>query len=65
MEVKPANKPVAPPAPAPKRPVESQQAQERQSKSQESARPKVDQPAPKPVINTQGQVTGRHLNVSA
>ena len=65
MEVKSANKPVTPPALAPKRPAESQQAQERQSKSQESGSPKMDQPAPKPVINTQGQVTGRHLNVSA
>jgi hypothetical protein len=27
--------------------------------------PKTQEPKPKPMINSQGQMTGRHLNVSA
>lgn len=65
MDVKPANKPVTPPSLTPKRAAEPQNAQARQSKLQENTPPKVDNSARKPVINTQGHVTGRHLNVSA
>jgi len=65
MDVSSVNKPAVQPARAPKRIVEAHQTPVRESKPHESETRKVAQAAPKPVVNTQGQVTGRHLNVTA
>jgi len=65
MDVSSVNKTAVQHAPAPKRAAESQQAPVRDNKPQENETRKVTQTATKPVVNTQGQVTGRHLNVTA
>ncbi len=67
MDVNSVNKPVVQAAPAPKRPAQSQQnppVREKKPEANEEVR-KAEQPTAKPVINAQGHVTGRHLNVSA
>lgn len=65
MDVSSVNKPAVQNAAPPKRTAENQQPPERNSKPQENETRKVPQTAAKPVVNTQGQVTGRHLNVTA
>ena len=66
MDVKSVNKPAVQPAPPPKRASEARPSPERQNKPQESEAHKLAQAQQnKPVVNTQGQVTGRHLNVTA
>ena len=65
MDVSSVNKPVVKPTAAPKPLTESHQQPVRVAKHAENESPKVAQTAAKPVINTQGQVTGRHLNVTA
>ena len=64
MDVNPVNKPAVQNAAAPKRTAENKQP-ERDSKPRENESRKVPQTDAKPVVNTQGQVTGRHLNVTA
>jgi hypothetical protein len=65
MDVSSVNKPVVQTTSAPKRTSENNQPHARESKARESETHKVAQSAPKPVVNTQGHVTGRHLNVTA
>ncbi len=65
MEVKTVSKPAVNSAPAPKR-SEAQiqaKAQENRPKENESQRPVPIKP--NPVVNAQGQITGRNLNVTA
>lgn len=67
MDVKSVNKPAVQPAPATKRTAEARPAPVRENKPQENEAHKTTQaqtPA-KPVVNTQGQVTGRYLNATA
>lgn len=65
MDVKTVSKPTVQPAPAPKRSADQNSSVERQPKPQENEQ-RRDVPAkPNPVVNAQGQVTGRHLNVTA
>ena len=66
MEVNSVNKPAVQAAPPPKRTSETRPESERESKPRESeALKEVQQQPPKLVINAQGQVTGRTLNVTA
>lgn len=44
---------------------EAQRASARQAEQQAAETRKAQQPEPKPVVNTQGQTTGRLLNVTA
>jgi len=64
MDVKTVSKPAIPSAPAPIRASEQNQAaQENGPKKNEAQR--TNPVRPTTVVNTQGQVTGRHLNVTA
>ena len=63
MDVSSVSKPVVQPSPAPK-PVAPEQQKQGNEVSQKTAEP-VRAQEPKPVVNSQGQVTGRLLNVSA
>lgn len=65
MDVSSVNKPAVQNAVPPKRTAENRQPQERDSKPNENETRKVTHSEVKPVFNTQGQVTGRHLNVTA
>lgn len=65
MDVNSVSKPAVQATPAPKRTTESRPESEPQSKPRESQTRNEVQASPKPVINTQGQVTGRTLNVTA
>ncbi len=65
MDVSSVNKPAVQNTTPPKRAAESQRNPVRDSKPPENEARKVAQAAAKPVVNTQGQVTGRHLNVTA
>ncbi len=65
MDVKSVSKPAVQSTPPPKHTEEARKASVRDSKPPEQQPPKVAQTAPKPVVNTQGQETGRHLNVTA
>ena len=65
MDISSVKKPAVQNAAPPKRTAENRQPPERDSKPNESETRKVPQTAAKPVVNTQGQVTGRHLNVTA
>ena len=67
MDVNSVNKPAVQQALAPKRTKESRPAPVRENKPHENeAAHKTAQAQPiKPVVNTQGQVTGRRLNVTA
>lgn len=65
MDVNSVNKPAVQAAPAPKRTPESHPTQQRENKPHASEVRKVAEPPPKPVVNAQGHVTGRHLNVTA
>jgi hypothetical protein len=66
MDVNSVKRPsVQPTAPA-KRPDPQQQAQKNvEAQKAAEAAPKPQEPKPKPVINTQGQMTGQRLNVTA
>lgn len=65
MDVSSVSKPVVtPPAPA-KRIVAEPQSQENNKVANRPEPEKQREASPKPVTNTQGQVTGRLLNVSA
>ena len=65
MEVNSVNKPAVQAAPPPKRTEQTRPEPERENKPGETEARKEVQPPPKPVINAQGQVTGRTLNVTA
>ncbi len=65
MDVKTVSKPAVQPAPTPKRSVDQNSSVERQPKPQEKEQRQEAQAKPNPVVNAQGQVTGRHLNVTA
>ncbi|MDO8287404.1 MAG: hypothetical protein Q7T69_20550 [Rhodoferax sp.] len=65
MDVSSVNKPNVQHANAPKRVAENQKPPVRDSKPPENETRKAEQTAAKPVVNTQGQITGRHLNVTA
>ena len=55
------------PAQAPKRTLDTQQTQKNEAQPKTSEVKKAPEPEPKPapVVNTQGQTTGRLLNVTA
>ena len=66
MDVKSVNKPAVQPAPSPKRPVEAHPAPVRDNRPKENeAHKSASSQQSKPVVNTQGHLTGRHLNVTA
>ena len=65
MEVNSVNKPAVQAAPPPKRTSEARPDPQRENKPRESEARKEVQPPLRPVINAQGQVTGRNLNVTA
>ncbi len=65
MDISSVNKPAVQNVAPPKRAAENQQRPERDNKPNEDETRKALQTAAKPVVNTQGQVTGRHLNVTA
>jgi len=66
MSVSSVNKPAVQPSEAAKRPAAQRQSQEAVIKQRAAETPpKTQESKPKPVVNAQGQVTGRHLNVSA
>ncbi len=66
MSVSSVNKPAIQPTEAPKRPAAQNQTREAVNKQRVAETPpKAQESKPKPVVNAQGQVTGRHLNVSA
>ena len=65
MDVNSVAKPTVQAAPPPKRTAEVRAKPERENKPKESEARKEAQAPPKPVINAQGQVTGRSLNVTA
>ena len=66
MDVKPVRQPAVQPTPAPKHTEAAHRDVVRDNnKPSEHPTPKVTQNTPRPVVNTQGQQTGRHLNVSA
>jgi len=66
MDVNPIKRPTVQPAAPAKRPDPQQQAQKNveAQKIAETAS-KSQEPKPKPVMNTQGQMTGQRLNVTA
>lgn len=65
MDVKSANQPTVQPASAIKRPPESRTPPVRENTPNKAETRHATEVRPKPVLNTQGQLTGRHLNVSA
>jgi hypothetical protein len=67
MDVNSVNKPAVQPAPAPRRATEARPASTQENnKPQENEAQKAAQAQQnKPVLNTQGQITGRNLNVTA
>ncbi len=66
MDVKSVSKPaVQSTQQPPKHTEEARRAPSRESKPPEQPPVKSAQASPKPVINTQGHETGRHLNVTA
>ncbi|MEO7105872.1 MAG: hypothetical protein ABIZ09_05825 [Rhodoferax sp.] len=67
MDVNSINKPTVKPVPAPKPAAESRPAPVREkTESQDNeARKTAQAQQNKPVVNAQGQVTGRSLNVTA
>jgi hypothetical protein len=65
MDVNSVNRPAVQAAPAPKRTAEVRPEPERENKPQESQARSDVPPPPKPVVNAQGQLTGRTLNVTA
>lgn len=68
MDISTVSKPAVQPAPAPKRTAEAQKRPpERENKplENESARKAAQAQQNRPVVNPQGQLTGRHLNVTA
>ena len=67
MDIKSVNKSAVEPAPAPKRSAEARPAPARDNNSrpENEAHKATQAQHNKPVINTQGQVTGRNLNVTA
>lgn len=65
MDVKTVSKPAIPSAPAPKRASEQSQAAAHENRPKTNEAHRANPAKPTPVVNTQGQVTGRHLNVTA
>jgi hypothetical protein len=65
MDVNSVNKPAVQPSPAPKRSTEARPEPAPENKPPQNEARKPEQAPPKPVINAQGQVTGRSLNVTA
>ena len=63
MDVSSVKTPAVQPTQRPKRTAEAQQAQNQTAQLQEAAAKKAAES--KPVVNTQGQTTGRLLNVTA
>lgn len=65
MDVNSVNKSPVQAASPPKRTAEVRSEPERETKPREKEASKEAQAPPKPVINAQGQVTGRMLNATA
>jgi hypothetical protein len=66
MDVTSASKTTVQPAQPTKKISQVQQAQQRDAaKPRETEAQKPADPKPRPVVNTQGQTTGRTLNVTA
>jgi hypothetical protein len=66
MDVNSVKQPAIQPATPGKRTEPQQQARKNvEGQKVADAAAKVEEPKPKPVMNSQGQMTGRHLNVSA
>ena len=65
MDISSVKTPPAQQTQRPKRTEETQQAQSREAKPQATEAKKPPEHQPVPVINTQGHVTGRLLNVTA
>lgn len=65
MDVKTVSKPVIPSAPTPKRTSEQSQSAAQENRPETNEARRASPVKPTPVVNTQGQVTGRHLNVTA
>ncbi len=65
MDVKTVSKPAVQPVPTPKRSTDQTSSTERQPKPLENQQRQAAPVKPNPVVNAQGQVTGRHLNVTA
>lgn len=65
MDVTAVKRPPVEPVQASKRPEQVQQAKNQESKPRPPEHKSNPEAKPSPVINTQGQTTGRLLNVSA
>lgn len=65
MEVSKAKTPPVQPAQPPKKAAAVQQAQNQEIKSKPPEPKKTPEARPAPVVNTQGQTIGKHLNVTA
>lgn len=65
MDVSTVNKPAAQPVAAQKRTADRETSSVRDQKPTEVEGRQPTPVKPSPVVNTQGQVTGRHLNVTA
>lgn len=65
MDISSVKSPPVQPPQQPKRSEEAQQAQNRDNKPKETEVKKTAEAKPPPVINTQGQTTGRILNTTA
>ncbi|HNV59561.1 MAG TPA: hypothetical protein PKH72_07890 [Rhodoferax sp.] len=66
MDVNSVKRPVVQPAAPAKRPDPQQQAQKsEQAQKVADAATKTQESKPKPVMNSQGQMTGQRLNVTA
>ena len=66
MDVSTVRKPAVQPVQAPKRTEQAQQAHNQEAKPKSAeAKKNTEAKPPTPVVNTQGQTTGRLLNVKA
>ena len=65
MDISSVKTPPVQPTQPPKRSEEAQQAQNRDAKTKEPEVKKLPEAKPVPVVNTQGQTTGRILNTTA
>lgn len=65
MDVNSVSKPAVHSTTAVKRPMTAQSEHRSENQQKVSEASRTPEPKPRPVVNSQGQVTGRHLNVSA
>lgn len=65
MDVSTVKKQPVQPVPQPKRAEAAQNAPAQESQARASEVKNTEEAKPRPVINTQGQVTGQRLNVTA